>query len=111
MTFVLVDTSVWSAVLRRQSVAAADQPLAAALAELVLDVRIAMIGPIRQELLSGISDREVFRRHGVQGSAVDFLICAVAAANGWPVFTADRDFNRYAEHLPIDLFQPTSAPS
>ncbi|MDR1187018.1 MAG: PIN domain-containing protein [Bifidobacteriaceae bacterium] len=133
---VLVDTSVWSLALRRQRVPAADEHLVRALAELMLDARVALIGPIRQELLSGIRDLAVFerlmerldiyhdepvtsadyvtaaryanecRRHGIRGSGVDFLICAVATSRDWPIFTTDDDFAAYAKHLPIKLFQP-----
>lgn len=90
-----------------------------------------MIGPIRQELLSGIADLEKFkklksslsafedltlrtghfvqaaefsnicRKAGVQGSSIDFLICAVAATENRPIFTTDRDFDKYLRHLPI----------
>ena len=103
--------------------------------ELVDDGRILMIGPIRQELLSGIKNKEQFenlrekltafpdlpirtehyeqaarffndcRNKGVQGSHVDFLICSVAATEKVPVFTTDRDFTRYAKHLGIQLLK------
>ena len=96
-----------------------------------------MIGPIRQELLSGISSpvqydalkeklqafedlllpREYYekaaefyntcRRAGVQGSHTDFLICATAAEAGLQIFSSDKDFMLYAKHLPITLHQPT----
>jgi len=46
------------------------------------------------------------RAAGVSGSAVDFLICAVALRRNWPVFTMDHDFTRYARHLPLRLHQP-----
>src|SRR5450755_1179211 len=58
---VLVDTPIWSLALRRktrpENVAATT-----ALASLVEDGRVAMIGPIRQELLSGITERAHFDR-------------------------------------------------
>ncbi len=93
-----------------------------------------MIGPVRQELLSGISDPVAFRhlkssfaafedlplrsdhyekaaefanicrKKGVQGSSIDFLICAVSALEQWPVFTTDKDFITYQKFLPIRLF-------
>jgi predicted nucleic acid-binding protein len=133
---VLVDTSVWSLALRRRSPDPADEPIRAALADLVTDVRVALIGPIRQELLSGVSDPDVFerlkdrlavfpdepigpddfvaaarlfnacRRHGVQGSPTDFLICAVAIGRRWEVFTTDGDFAQYAAHIPVTLYTP-----
>jgi len=101
--------------------------------DLIESDRVAMIGPIRQELLSGISDFAQFkklqsmlsafedlvlrteyyekaaefsnicRKAGVQGSSFDFLICAVAAKEAWPIFTTDRDFNIYRHHLPIRI--------
>ncbi len=42
---------------------------------------------------------------GVANTAVDMLICAVAAASGTPILTTDRDFLRYVRVLPIQLFQ------
>jgi predicted nucleic acid-binding protein len=115
---VLVDTCVWSSVLRRRS---PDQELSAKLKDLIESDRAIMIGPIRQELLSGISDPARFgklrqalsafedlplrtehfekaaefsntcRKAGIQGSSIDFLLCAVAAEEAWPIFTTDRD--------------------
>lgn len=127
---ILVDTCVWSAVFRRRS---PDPELAARLKDLIESDRAAMIGPIRQELLSGISDFSQFgklrnllssfedpllgsehyekaaefsnicRKAGVQGSSIDFLICAVSAMESWPIFTIDRDFDIYRRHLPIRI--------
>ena len=96
---VLVDTSVWSLALRRNQ--PADSPEVTELIELISEVRCQMIGPVRQELLSGIKnqihlrafpDLEVTTRDyetaaeffnlcrgkGVQGSNTDFLICVIA---------------------------------
>ena len=127
---VLADTSVWSLALRRKE----PDAIAEKLAELILSSMVVMIGPVRQELLSGISDENMFlslksrlehfddlpittleyetaarfyntcRSHGIQGSHIDFLICAVAANHDLFIFTTDQDFVRYAEHLPIRLF-------
>jgi len=101
--------------------------------ELIEADRIGIIGPIRQELLSGILDRAQFlrlktalsafedlslrtehfekaaefsnhcRKAGVQGSSIDFLLCAVAALEDWTIFTTDRDFIAYRRHLPIRI--------
>lgn len=128
---VLVDTSVWSLALRRQ--APREPETIAALKALVQAGRVVMIGPIRQELLSGIREAAPFdrlRRHlaafpdlaltagdyeeaarcfnhcrarGVQGSNTDFLICAVALRHGLSIFTRDRDFEGFARCLPIRL--------
>lgn len=130
---VLVDTSVWSLALRRRVRSA---PEAEALRRLVEDGAVAMIGPIRQEILSGISVPSQFlklranlaafediplmrphfetaaefsnkcRMHGIQGSHTDFLICSVACLEKIPVFTTDGDFQHYAKYLPIKLHHP-----
>ena len=111
-----------------------EQALTQALAELIRDGRAQLIGVIRQELLSGIRESERFvklrdylrafeepaldildyeeaahmhnqcRARGVAGSAIDFLICAVAHRRDWQVFTTDRDFGRYAKVLPVKLY-------
>ena len=137
---VLVDTSIWSLALRRSGpTAAEDRSLIDELNGLIDDVRVAMIGPIRQELLSGIHSQAQFealneklqafedlplarddyeraagfyntcRSHGVQGSPRDLLICAVGAGMGLPIFTSDKDFALYAQHLPISLHRPAGA--
>jgi len=46
------------------------------------------------------------RARGLQGSNADFLICAVAHRLSAPIFTLDKDFERFAEVLPVDLFEP-----
>lgn len=63
MTF-LVDTSVWSLVLRRPSRrrSVEENDLVARLDELIREGRVAMIGLIRQELLTGIRTAEQFRQ-------------------------------------------------
>ena len=44
------------------------------------------------------------RNRGIAGSAIDFLICAVAGRRGWQVFTTDRDFERYQRVLGVKLY-------
>lgn len=130
---VLVDTSVWSPALRRKAQSRGEELVVHELRELVREGRVVMIGPIRQELLSGLSNRakceelreqlrafedlelarEYYetaaeisndcRRHGVQGSAVDFLICAVGRHADVPIFTLDSDFERYRPYARIKL--------
>jgi hypothetical protein len=46
----------------------------------------------------------VCRGRGIAGSAVDFLICAVAQRRDWHVFTTDRDFQRYGPVLALKLY-------
>ena len=133
---VLVDTSVWSLVLRRGSRPA--NGLAHELAELIREGRVVMIGSVRQELLSGVRDAKQFatlrdhlrafpdlvsetedfeqaaefynkcRSKGIQGSSIDFLICAVAVRRELSILTTDRDFTRYARVLPLQLHEPQS---
>ncbi len=135
---ILVDTSVWSLALRRRSrsLRAEEGLVRDELAELIREGRAQMIGPVRQEVLSGIRSRNQYERlrhdlrafedprlgvedyeeaalasnhcraAGVSGSAVDFLICAVALRRNSPVFTMDKDFARYARHLPLRLHPP-----
>lgn len=128
---ILVDTCIWSRALRNKRT---DQQLTELLSNLVKNNLVQMIGPIRQELLSGIKSKKVFtalkyrleafedkplitadyelaakfcndcRRHGIQGSNIDFLICAAAKNNEWQIFTLDKDFSHYAKFLPIILF-------
>ncbi len=132
---VVVDTPIWSLALRRtpNDLKPEQARLKQELAELIREDRTRVLGPIRQEILSGIRDEAHFRRlrehlrafedepvttedyeeaahannqcrrAGVAGSAIDFLICAFAMRRSWAIFTTDRDFTRYARHLPIRL--------
>ena len=56
---VLVDTAIWSLVLRRIH---PDAAIWSALTPLIQDEQVAIIGPIRQELLSGVRERAKFER-------------------------------------------------
>jgi len=131
---VLADTPVWSAAFRRPD--GRTDVLRAEMEALVANGPVAIMGPIRQELLSGISDRARFeqvrdglrhfpdiailtadyeeaaqyynvcRAKGIQGSMTDFLICAVAIRKKLQIFTTDGDFEHYRKHLPITLHAP-----
>jgi predicted nucleic acid-binding protein len=133
---VLVDTPVWSLALRRKEadLNARERVLTRALAELIREGRVSMMGAIRQELLSGIREEERFhklrnylrafeepgievldyeeaarmhnlcRGRGIAGSSIDFLICAVAHRRDWHILTTDRDFERYGRVLGLKLF-------
>ncbi len=134
---VLVDTPIWSLALRRTStdLNPRELRLTAALRELIRDGRAQLVGPVRQELLSGIRHDNAFakvrdqlrafddpsldsadyeeaarihnrcRSRGVSGSAIDFLICAAAFLRNWQIFTTDQDFARYAQAAPLRLYQ------
>ena len=132
---VLIDTSVWSLALRRNAgqLSSAEKLVVAELSELIREGRARMVGPVRQELLSGIrtegqyeklrvhlssfpderietSDYEEaarasnqYRAKGIVVSIVDIFLCAVAIERGWAIFASDPNFIRYAKVLPITL--------
>jgi predicted nucleic acid-binding protein len=103
---------------------------------LVQQRRVLLAGPVRQEVLSGIRDQHAFNRlrlalrafpdealtiddfeeaaqagnicraAGVAGSPVDYLLCALAIRRDAAIYTTDRDFTAYAQHLPLRLHRP-----
>ena len=129
---ILVDTCIWSQILRHKT---PDVELTKKLKDLIKDSRVTIIGPIRQELLSGISNVKQFdqlkellspfeditlktehfekaaefsnicRSKGIQGSTIDFLICAVACLENLIIFTTDKDFENYKRFLLIKLIK------
>lgn len=133
-----MDTPIWSLALRRQSrdLTPEQGQLKSIFAELVRDGRVLIMGPIRQELLSGVREESQFNRlrellrafpdlhlktenfehaaqmtnlcnsRGIANTPTDMLICAVAQDSDAPVFTLDNDFRNYSRLLPIRLFQP-----
>ncbi len=126
----LVDTSVWSLALRRR---APRSPAVDELRRLISAGRAGIIGPIRQEILSGIRHLDAFERlrdhlgafpddpvitadyeraaaffnvcraKGLEGSNTDFLLCAVSTRHQMPLLTTDLDFARYATVIPVTL--------
>jgi len=130
---VIVDTSVWSLAFRKKEKTEIEIKLINYLSELVRDLRVVMIGPIRQEILSGISDEKKFvelqsklsvfsdwsietedyelaakyynkcRKNGIQGSHIDYLICAVAFNSNFSILTLDNDFDNYKKYTEIVL--------
>jgi predicted nucleic acid-binding protein len=127
---VLVDSTIWSLALRRKI---AESRESSELTQLIRRGEARLIGAVRQEVLSGISSDERFvalrdrlrsfpdlpltqvhyeraaiycnlcRTRGIQGSPTDFLLCAASVAYRFSIFTTDKDFGRYADHLPIQL--------
>ncbi|MGB0014507.1 MAG: hypothetical protein WBQ03_23135, partial [Candidatus Sulfotelmatobacter sp.] len=59
---VLVDTPIWSLALRRapSDLNSLEQLLTSALKELIRDGRAQIVGPVRQELLSGVRQEKTF---------------------------------------------------
>ena len=136
---VLVDTTVWSLALRRhrKQLSRPERTAAMVLRDLLFRGLALLIGPVRQEVLSGIRDDSTFealRQHlrwideavlttddfetaagcfnrcqsaGVAGSGTDMLLCAVAIRLDVPIWTTDADFVNYSRHLPIRL--PTTS--
>jgi predicted nucleic acid-binding protein len=134
---IIIDTSVWSLALRRQRSAPGAETRE--LAELVREGRAAMLGPVRQELLSGVRSDQQFetlrdhlrafpdipleaedyeeaasffnkcRAKGIQGSNTDYLICAVAVRRRFGILTTDTDFAHFARVLPIELHTPRAS--
>ncbi len=134
---IIIDTSVWSLALRRQRTSPRVETRE--LAELVREGRAAMLGPVRQELLSGVRADQQFemlrdhlrafpdvplvaedyeeaasffnrcRARGIQGSNTDYLICAAAARRGFGILTTDTDFAHLARVLPIELHHPRAS--
>lgn len=131
---VIVDTSVFSLFLRRNQ--QLNDSYLTLFHDLFEKDQIVLLGSVYQELLSGIRHQVQFNRladilngfdlilattadhqeaaqfynicrsNGVQGSAIDFLICAMANRRSHQILTLDADFELYAQHLPIHLLQP-----
>src|SRR5258707_14695471 len=119
---------------KRSDLSPSQSALTEALIELIRDGRAQLVGVVRQELLSGIREADRFaklrdylrafdepqlesldyeraaemhnrcRTRGIAGSAIDLLICAVAARRHWAIFTADRDFKDYSRVLEVKLY-------
>lgn len=128
---VIVDSDVWSEAFRRNG---KESLCVLELRNLINEGEVIMIGPIRQEALSGIKEPERYekirnalrafpsqrieepiyeiaasfynlcRSKGIQGSHTDFLICACAVKWKASVLTKDKDFSRYAKYTPIELY-------
>ena len=127
---ILIDTSVWSMVLRRPTT----EEIKLRVTSLLEEEEVLMMGLIRQEILSGIKSRKQFnqlkeylrafpdlelkeeihelaaeyfskcRKKGIQGSHIDFLICAVAVYFKSHIYTLDKDFIQYQKVLPIKIY-------
>jgi len=131
MMKILVDTPIWSYAFRTPKEQYKSQ--IKELQALIEDQKVLIIGPIRQEILSGYSDIKKFEKlnkklqylvntpivdddyiqaakfsnicriNGIQGSHIDYLICAVAYRVKAKIFTTDQDFVYYKKYIPIQL--------
>lgn len=134
---VLVDTPIWSLAFRRRPahLSKTENILVDTWSRLIEDNQAVLIGPVRQEVLSGIRDIQTYdrlrrglrafrdepltiedyetaarcgnicRSRGVTGSTVDYLICAAAIRRNLAIFTTDADFKHYAKYLTIHIYK------
>ena len=134
---IVPDTGILSLLFRRKrrDLNSEESRLLFALEDLVKAGEIVIVGPIRQEILSGIVSPEQFqalksrlatiddlpmdsdtfvlaaeffnrcRGVGVAPGHIDMMICAAAYVHSCEIFTADPDFPRYAHILPIHLYR------
>jgi len=76
------------------------------LTELIQEGRALLIGPIRQELLSGVSDARQFKDLRDRLRAfTDLSIHGSDYERAAEIFTLDKDFSSYAKHIPITLHE------
>ncbi|MDX1643398.1 MAG: PIN domain nuclease [Thermoanaerobaculia bacterium] len=138
---ILVDTPIWSLALRRREtdLSAGERRHVGEWEQLVREGNAGLVGPVRQEILSGVRDETAWkrlrtalrpfpdlrietrdyeraaeffnrcRRRGITGSAVDLLICSVAHELEVPLYTTDSDFELYADVLGLALHTPRPA--
>ncbi len=131
---IIIDTCVWSLALRRNERQRSKH--VEELTELIKEVRAQLIGPVRQELLSGIKSDKQFillkshleafddlilergdfelaaeyfntaRNKGIKGSNTDFLICSISARRNMPILTTDKDLDHFQAFFPIRIHRP-----
>ncbi len=136
----VVDTSVWSLILRRPQVEVDNPFVQAFYGHLAADHGLFLIGNILQELLDGLRSRSQFQRlarslepfpllipnrttyieaarlrttfraKGIQTSPIDSLIAAVCIEQGFPLLTADRDFLRISHDSELMVLPPLKEP-
>ena len=133
---ILVDTSVWSLALRRDS--SANEPEVQALVEALAGSDVVVTtGLVLQELLQGFSGpkaaaaiverfsalalvqpdrddhiaaaelRNKCRRSGVQLGTVDGLVAQLCIRNGLTLLTTDLDFTHAAKHCELKVWSST----
>lgn len=124
---VLADSCAWSLLFRRKNRASLngdEQFVLASLKEAIRDSRVGIIGPIRQEVLSGLKEFAYFeklrtalqafpdepltslhheeaarlydlcRSRGVECGSTDILICAIAVQTKYEILTYDKGLRR-----------------
>lgn len=131
---IVVDTSVWSLVLRRKETK--QSAIAENLKKLIeKGEQIYLLGIILQEILSGIADKRLFKKvsehlavfpliklerndyieaaklrnycnqKGVQAGSIDFLIASVCINREVLLFSTDNDFRNIAKFSKLKLIE------
>ncbi|MBN2188946.1 MAG: PIN domain-containing protein [Chitinispirillaceae bacterium] len=130
---IVVDTSAWSLLLRRERRNEENAFLKRLRLFLQREDIIYLVGPVLQELLDGIKHQKQFdllveylepfpiiectrtdfitaarlknlcRSKGVQAGSVDFLIAAACVNRKYPLLTSDNDFSLIAKYCPLIL--------
>lgn len=115
----------------RKDLSAAERRIVFAVRDVISAGEIVLLEPVRQELLSGLTRASDFERlaeylremkgtpvesedferaawcfnqcsvKGHAGGPGDMLICSLAIRSDAAIFTTDRDFERYAEAIPV----------
>jgi len=136
---IVIDTCVWSLVLRRRRRDFTDPWVRGFYACIERDDAIFLLGPILQELLDGLRSQGDFERlvealsrfplldvgrqtyifaarlrndcrsKGIEVGLVDSLIAAACIEHGYPLLSADTDFVRIAKHCDLILLPPAGA--
>ena len=118
---------------RRKNLSPRQRATVLLLHEMIVQGDAVLLGIVRQELLTGVTSEDAFEamrqhlhevddlppdiddyeraasaanecaRQGLSTTTADMLICAIAGGRDLPILTLDRDFGRYAKHLPIRL--------
>lgn len=113
----VVDTSVWSLVLRRPRVNEHDPHVHAFRWHLEsgdglrstkqFDRLLTFMAPYplldldRQTYVAAARLQSVCRSKGINAGPIDFLIAAACSQHGFPLLTADKDFVRIASHCDL----------
>jgi predicted nucleic acid-binding protein len=135
---IVVDTSVWSFVLRRPRVEETNPYVRTFRAHIRAEDGVFLTGNVLQELLDGLRNKQDFDRlqhilepfplvalnrityvaaadlrqrcrvNGIQAGSIDCLIAAACIEHGFPLLTADRDFAYIASHSDLLLEDPSA---
>jgi predicted nucleic acid-binding protein len=131
----VVDTSVWSLVLRRPQVDETNPYVRAFRAHIGAEDGVFLTGNVLQELLDGLRSKQDFERlqhilepfplvpihrttyvaaaelrqrcrtNGIQAGPIDCLIAAACIEQGFPLLSADQDFTYIAKYSDLVLLE------